>query len=112
SCMIYAHFILIYINLLDLHSFPTRRSSDLGKKGIGKAVAERFAAAGDQVQALGHDELDVTDEGRVTEFFDRLGRIDVLVNNAGRSEEHTSELQSRFDLVCRLLLEKIKDIIF
>src|SRR5699024_11412643 len=24
---------------------------------------------------------------------------------AGRSEEHTSELQSRFDLVCRLLLE-------
>src|SRR5699024_12374512 len=26
----------------------------------------------------------------------------------GRSEEHTSELQSRFDLVCRLLLEKNK----
>src|SRR5438067_13231351 len=26
--------------------------------------------------------------------------------NVGRSEEHTSELQSRFDLVCRLLLEK------
>src|SRR5438067_5407795 len=25
---------------------------------------------------------------------------------AARSEEHTSELQSRFDLVCRLLLEK------
>src|SRR5699024_12338805 len=29
--------------------------------------------------------------------------------NSGRSEEHTSELQSRFDLVCRLLLEKKKD---
>src|SRR5437868_15545440 len=31
-------------------------------------------------------------------------------NFAGRmrSEEHTSELQSRFDLVCRLLLEKKK----
>src|SRR5207249_6257666 len=28
-----------------------------------------------------------------------------------RSEEHTSELQSRFDLVCRLLLEK-KNILF
>src|SRR5207249_8660163 len=28
---------------------------------------------------------------------------------AGRSEEHTSELQSRFDLVCRLLLEKKKE---
>src|SRR5207247_6776071 len=27
---------------------------------------------------------------------------------AGRSEEHTSELQSRVDLVCRLLLENIK----
>src|SRR5699024_12197325 len=29
-----------------------------------------------------------------------------------RSEEHTSELQSRFDLVCRLLLEKKKNITF
>src|SRR5207249_11478364 len=29
-------------------------------------------------------------------------------NEKGRSEEHTSELQSRFDLVCRLLLEKKK----
>src|SRR5699024_12075327 len=28
--------------------------------------------------------------------------------NLFRSEEHTSELQSRFDLVCRLLLEKKK----
>src|SRR5699024_11221312 len=31
---------------------------------------------------------------------------DVVPNHRGRSEEHTSELQSRFDLVCRLLLEK------
>src|SRR6266536_1824267 len=30
----------------------------------------------------------------------------------GRSEEHTSELQSRVDLVCRLLLEKKKLILF
>src|SRR5438874_6499140 len=29
--------------------------------------------------------------------------------NANRSEEHTSELQSRRDLVCRLLLEKKKN---
>src|SRR5207249_6912655 len=29
---------------------------------------------------------------------------------SSRSEEHTSELQSRFDLVCRLLLEKKKNI--
>src|SRR5699024_11515793 len=32
-----------------------------------------------------------------------------LINWQKRSEEHTSELQSRFDLVCRLLLEKKKD---
>src|SRR5207249_8703379 len=32
----------------------------------------------------------------------------VTAASEGRSEEHTSELQSRFDLVCRLLLEKKK----
>src|SRR5207248_9743289 len=30
----------------------------------------------------------------------------VLLKSRGRSEEHTSELQSPYDLVCRLLLEK------
>src|SRR5699024_12112181 len=30
----------------------------------------------------------------------------ISVRDSVRSEEHTSELQSRFDLVCRLLLEK------
>src|SRR5699024_11776262 len=35
--------------------------------------------------------------------------ISTVVKGIGiRSEEHTSELQSRFDLVCRLLLEKKK----
>src|SRR5699024_11995242 len=33
----------------------------------------------------------------------------IFANNEDRSEEHTSELQSRFDLVCRLLLEKKKE---
>src|SRR5690349_22094532 len=33
---------------------------------------------------------------------------DVMTSSKGRSEEHTSELQSRRDLVCRLLLEKKK----
>src|SRR2546422_11652792 len=32
----------------------------------------------------------------------------VLADETGRSEEHTSELQSRLHLVCRLLLEKKK----
>src|SRR5699024_12035937 len=40
-------------------------------------------------------------------------KIEYYINNqfknSIRSEEHTSELQSRFDLVCRLLLEKKKD---
>src|SRR2546422_7007393 len=36
------------------------------------------------------------------------GRIVVFGSQPGRSEEHTSELQSRLHLVCRLLLEKKK----
>src|SRR5699024_237564 len=38
--------------------------------------------------------------------------IDSMDRTVRRSEEHTSELQSRFDLVCRLLLEKKKKSIF
>src|SRR5438067_10479334 len=34
--------------------------------------------------------------------------ISITRSHWSRSEEHTSELQSRFDLVCRLLLEKKK----
>src|SRR5437867_9722814 len=40
---------------------------------------------------------------------DELRRAqEVDVSESGRSEEHTSELQSPYDLVCRLLLEKKK----
>src|SRR2546421_2966275 len=39
-----------------------------------------------------------------TRHFGNLGR-----DSLHRSEEHTSELQSRSDLVCRLLLEKKKE---
>src|SRR3712207_8897280 len=39
---------------------------------------------------------------------DRPFRYDQLTSQSGRSEEHTSELQSRQYLVCRLLLEKNK----
>src|SRR5437868_9959535 len=39
-------------------------------------------------------------------IFDRRADSPRLKECVVRSEEHTSELQSRFDLVCRLLLEK------
>src|SRR5699024_3327546 len=45
-----------------------------------------------------------TNEGGTT-----VGNIIPLCRRMNRSEEHTSELQSRFDLVCRLLLEKKKE---
>src|SRR5438874_10367448 len=53
-----------------------------------------FAAAGDDVEVI---------VGELAPLFQHLA-LDLLP----RSEEHTSELQSRRDLVCRLLLEKKK----
>src|SRR5699024_11841887 len=42
------------------------------------------------------------------DFDLNLTSLNKLIELTKRSEEHTSELQSRFDLVCRLLLEKKK----
>src|SRR5207249_7905808 len=42
------------------------------------------------------------------ESFSVVGQPSLPEKIRSRSEEHTSELQSRFDLVCRLLLEKKK----
>src|SRR5437879_12152258 len=68
----------------DLHSFPTRRSSDLRiVERQNEGMVEPGAGA-DLAQEVLHPEL------------------------ATRSEEHTSELQSPMYLVCRLLLEKKK----
>src|SRR5438034_2012337 len=67
----------------DLPSFPTRRSSDLQRRERHQADARP-----EEVHDPFHREL--------------LGL---------RSEEHTSELQSHSDLVCRLLLEKKKSMI-
>src|SRR5699024_12884044 len=79
----------------DLHSFPTRRSSDLGDlQGAGQAVTEGAL----EVVLQGGGQLGVQVRRRAEVLRGQDGR--------GRSEEHTSELQSRFDLVCRLLLEK------
>src|SRR5689334_24335184 len=48
---------------------------------------------------------------RAEEYLDMVGLSDrkhFMPNQLSRSEEHTSELQSQFHLVCRLLLEKKK----
>src|SRR5699024_12251208 len=65
-----------------------------------------------------HDALPIYNEEKVLPAFYRetAAAADEIVGaecefifvDDGRSEEHTSELQSRFDLVCRLLLEKKK----
>src|SRR5438445_7134698 len=48
------------------------------------------------------------DRRRLAEHHGALEGVLELAHVAGRSEEHTSELQSRQYLVCRLLLEKKK----
>src|SRR5690606_42078297 len=48
-----------------------------------------------------------TSEGSNPNALHTIGR-DTIFTNVARSEEHTSELQSRENLVCRLLLEKKK----
>src|SRR5690554_5010470 len=69
-----------------LHSFPTRRSSDLEQR---QGVVDPLAGG-----LLGVEK----ERGGLPP-----GQVAAGV---GRSEEHTSELQSRPHLVCRLLLEK------
>src|SRR5437868_11246720 len=56
-----------------------------------------------------HDALPISDEAPRAELL-RLAETVApqLRGRVERSEEHTSELQSRFELVCRLLLEKKK----
>src|SRR5437868_9705927 len=49
--------------------------------------------------------------GESLDRFDESAVLGEVFAHKARSEEHTSELQSRFDLVCRLLLEKKKIIL-
>src|SRR5205807_9233600 len=84
-----------------LHSFPTRRSSDLGRAasttvGIDRRLPALRVVRRDQLHRRRCARL----RGRGTEDLRRPDSV--------RSEEHTSELQSPCNLVCRLLLEKKK----
>src|SRR5438105_11193598 len=80
-----------------LHSFPTRRSSDLkGWRSAWPAIMLLSVAV--VVCFLALDRF-----GQMG-----LGGLDQRIFLGARSEEHTSELQSRVELVCRLLLEKKK----
>src|SRR5262249_61627179 len=91
-----------------LPSFPTRRSSDLQQQLIqGPDVALLWRAGRDQrlrpVEELGAGQ----DTGE--DLLLTLPRVLQPGAVAGlRSEEHTSELQSLTNLVCRLLLETKK----
>src|SRR5207253_10315926 len=95
-----------------LHSFPTRRSSDLDLPAARRL--EQLVVAGPvgarTPRAVGAGVA--VHEVRVHRSYRRLVETEtarrrhaqVVVED--RSEEHTSELQSRGHLVCRLLLEK------
>src|SRR5438445_3694584 len=92
--LIFSFFISRHGPHLALHSFPTRRSSDLFSYNS-------FARSGGLLRdhSTGNPECVLSSGARsVTK------RPDEAVSP--RSEEHTSELQSRQYLVCRLLLEK------
>src|SRR5207249_12318307 len=101
-----------YRDSLHLHSFPTRRSSDLAADPL------RLGWVGDveDLQALiviRHISVVSRDcycQGKAAgiKASDQHWTGWVADVKHVRSEEHTSELQSRFDLVCRLLLEKKK----
>src|SRR5207302_3834186 len=106
---------LLFLRSVDhrhLHSFPTRRSSDL--VGVGVVLrAERALVVGVEAavwRAVAPVDIDVPRSvvrARVGEGAEVEHGRGTLVRGL-RSEEHTSELQSRENLVCRLLLEKKK----
>src|SRR5690625_6235643 len=90
-----------------LHSFPTRRSSDLDVDGLydgppSRPGTRRIAEVHDPDELTG---IEVTGRGTTI----GTGGMVTKLEAASRSEEHTSELQSRGQLVCRLLLAKHND---
>src|SRR5690606_41673167 len=88
-----------FVDHRHLHSFPTRRSSDLPVADPAEDRRPVHAQARGQRR---HVDPVALDERLASEVEHALGL------RPRRSEEHTSELQSRENLVCRLLLEKKK----
>src|SRR5690606_40410533 len=95
-----------------LHSLPTRRSSDLIPEASDEPTYDDmlFEETGRIARetALSTDdddthEVDEEGEERVREKFLPLHARIAAMTITQRSEEHTSELQSRENLVCRLL---------
>src|SRR5690606_41943244 len=86
------------------HSSPTRRSSDLVIRLLDRRVTgeERFTLV---LQILVHA---VVVKARLLTHQFAVEQARHRTAITARSEEHTSELQSREKLVCRLLLEKKK----
>src|SRR5207249_11231530 len=101
-----------YASLPDLHSFPTRRSSDLTETyrrtcelstGCSRRKQRCRSCSSSRRCSARHTGSRAEIRVRRRQLREVLG--DRPQWDVGRSEEHTSELQSRFDLVCRLLLE-------
>src|SRR5690606_41272862 len=86
----------------DLDSFPTRRSSDLSDAQPIIPSSEAATTPARAARPYVNKEEDRAAAQRVGEKL----CIRVVTPFDLRSEEHTSELQSRENLVCRLLLEK------
>src|SRR5207249_7642894 len=90
-----------------LDSFPTRRSSDLRRQRPRHAPREEWPA-GAEVRPRRWWWWRRAHPGEVAlaGCCSRPPAASSGSTQRARSEEHTSELQSRFDIVCRLLLEK------
>src|SRR5690606_42074261 len=86
---------------LGLHSFPTRRSSDL----VDGSQWQRHPL----VQPIHHAAEVGFNTGAIHQHRTDNHHLHPGILCNLRSEEHTSELQSRENLVCRLLLEKKKN---
>src|SRR5260370_21989007 len=75
-------------------------------RALNSVAADR--GAGDRHRQGGDAEGRGPDRSRQRELQRRRGRPPAPERQSRRSEEHTSELQSHLNLVCRLLLEKKK----